>query len=209
MAMLAAELLQELLASKLTEFFEDVDASQVQFRGGQVLLQDMSLRRDYFNALNLPIRLKSGRVDTFRLRLNLHKIMFTVRRACRHCRTRLTGFTALTRRTRAARQSEPVVLELEDVVLICAPYGDFDEDAYKKIDKETRKTTLEEADKQEAISLESEAQVSMPLPSVRSHLTARAELLSPPPSPAPPSHRRRTRRATRRSSARPFSTLTR
>ena len=75
MTTLVNELVQELIASKLSDYFANFEASQVQLKGGQVLLHDVELRRDALDALNLPLRLKSGRIGTFNLRLNLQSLI--------------------------------------------------------------------------------------------------------------------------------------
>lgn len=76
---MATALLESLIASRLAAYFENFDSSQVQLTGGFVNLKDVELRRSAFDELNLPIRLKSGRIGTFHLRVNLSKILFTVR----------------------------------------------------------------------------------------------------------------------------------
>ena len=79
MALIATELIQDLIASKLGEYFENVGPEQVQLQAGEIVLHDVELRRDFVDSLNLPFRLKSGRIGKFHLRLNAHRVLFTVR----------------------------------------------------------------------------------------------------------------------------------
>ena len=79
MSLIATELLQDLIASKLGEYFENIDGDRVQLNAGQVELKEVELRRDFVDSLNLPFRLKSGRIGKFHLKLNAHKVLFSVR----------------------------------------------------------------------------------------------------------------------------------
>ena len=78
MSLIATELLQDLIASKLGEYFENIDGDRVQLNAGQVELKEVELRRDFVDSLNLPFRLKSGRIGKFHLKLNAHKVLFSV-----------------------------------------------------------------------------------------------------------------------------------
>ena len=79
MSQLASNLLVQVIASKLEDYVEDFDASQMQFHGGVLTLQNVQLKREALNGLNLPIRLKSGRVGSFVLRVNLQRIIIGMR----------------------------------------------------------------------------------------------------------------------------------
>ena len=69
MARLLAELIEKQIAKNLQEFAE-VSEKQIQLKllsGGGIQLKDVKLRASCLDRLNLPVKLKSGRIGNFHL----------------------------------------------------------------------------------------------------------------------------------------------
>ena len=135
MATIVTGLIQDLIVSQLTEYVDLEDENQCKFYGSILELKDAKIRTDIFQKIgmgSLPIRLKSGRIGGFKLRLDVMGMMRS--------------------------RSEPVDVKIEDVVLICEPYGDFNDEEYVRTDKEARRGALDREDEAEAISLDTEAE---------------------------------------------------
>lgn len=82
MALLASAHLNSLVRNVLQQFVEIPESDDsIRFfgSGGSVIqLRDVALKEAPLASLNLPFRLKSSRVGTFRLKMRLHSVMFLV-----------------------------------------------------------------------------------------------------------------------------------
>lgn len=105
MARLLAELIEKQIAKNLQEFAE-VSEKQIQLKllsGGSVQLKDVKLRSNCLDRLNLPVRLKSGIIGNFHLRMKLHRMFFVVSASAKsRARTRTTTPAHAARRAHPA-----------------------------------------------------------------------------------------------------------
>ena len=89
MALLASSHLNSLVRNLLDKFVEVPEESDaLRFGSGKSLitLNNVALKEEPLKELNLPVKLKSSRIGTLRLKMRLHSVMFLVSaHTCCHC----------------------------------------------------------------------------------------------------------------------------